>query len=166
MITLAATGHRPDRLEGGHSPMTRRALGALAVEHLHYNRPDHVLTGMALGWDQAVAAACVILEIPFTAAVPFKDQPLKWARDCRERYDLLLGHAAAVEVVSLYPGDRAFELRNRWMVDNCTQVAALWDGDPTGGTARCVRYARQKHRPVVNLWPLWIGPDAFDNLLG
>lgn len=162
----AATGHRPDKLEGTYSLLTRRALGAVAVQHLHYNRPDSVISGMALGWDQAVAGACVTLRIPFIAAVPFEGQEKRWPVEAQERYWRLLGQAERVEVVSEYPGAKAMDLRNRWMVDNAEEMLALWNGDLIGGTANCIRYAETCGRPVTNLWSTWIGGDEFDRMLG
>lgn len=164
-MIVAATGHRPDKL-GGYDLLPRRALGALAVEHLHYNRPTSVIVGMALGWDQAVAAACVTLGIPFIAAVPFEGQESRWPEESQQRYFRLLGHAERVEVISEYPGSRAMELRNRWMVDHADEMLALWNGDLLGGTANCIRYAEQRGRPITNLWRRWVGPDEFDAVLG
>jgi hypothetical protein len=58
--------------------------------------------------------------------------------------------------------------RNRWMVDNCGVLLALWpcpeappsevegrsrrNGEEQGGTWYTIRYARSKGRPVVQLW--------------
>jgi hypothetical protein len=46
------------------------------------------------------------------------------------------------------------QIRNEWMVDHCTHVAALWDGSP-GGTGNCIRYVRKIGRPFDNLWQDW-----------
>jgi len=165
MTVLAATGHRPDKLEGGYSLVTRRALGAVAVQHLHYNRPDKVISGMALGWDQAVAGACVTLGIPFIAAVPFEGQESRWPAESQERYFRLLGHAESVEYVSQYASAHSMDLRNRWMVDRAGAMLALWNGDLVGGTANCIRYAESRRVPVVNLWAKWIG-DPLADVLG
>lgn len=165
MTVVAAAGHRPDKLQGGHSLVTRRALGAVAVQHLHYNRPTRVISGMAQGWDQAVAGACVTLGIPFIAAVPFEGQEQVWPAEAQERYFRLLGHAEEVVYVSEYPGARAMELRNRWMVDRADEILALWNGNVGGGTANCIHYAGQRGVPVTNVWSLWVG-DPLADVLG
>lgn len=155
MTVLAVTGHRPDKV-GGHGITARRALGAFAAERLLHLAPDEVITGMALGWDQAVAAACVLLDIPFTAAVPFRGQENLWPTEARKRYHLLLGRAKGIAYVcdEFVPRVKAMQIRNEWMVDRADRVAALWDGS-FGGTHNCIVYAKKVGVPVVNLWSKW-----------
>lgn len=167
-MIVAATGHRPDKL-GGHDIKTRRAMGALAVEYLHERRPTKVIVGMALGWDQAVAGACVALGVPFTAAVPWSGQPDLWPEESQRRYWRLLGQAA--EVVTVCEGaavnvPRAMQRRNEWMVDNAEGVVALWNGLIGGGTANCIAYAQKVGRPIENLWERWIFDEDTRAMLG
>jgi hypothetical protein len=58
------------------------------------------LSGMALGWDLAVAKACTILGVPFLAAVPFAGQENIWPRESKELYHELLAQASEVVIVS------------------------------------------------------------------
>jgi uncharacterized phage-like protein YoqJ len=168
-VIVAATGHRPDKL-GGYDMKTRRALGGLAVEWLRYKQPDQVVSGMALGWDQAVAAACVMLDIPFIAAIPFWGQEERWPQEAQDRYRRLRS-CASVEVyvldqavVSQHDAVRALQQRNEWMVDYAQRedpetgkVLALWNGT-MGGTHNCIRYAEKKGVAVTNLWLDWSLP--------
>jgi uncharacterized phage-like protein YoqJ len=153
-MVLAVTGHRPSKLGGyGESAYTKLVLFARKV--LDQLEPIRVITGMALGWDQAIAQACVDLKIPFSAAVPFNGQELTWPRAAQDRYHRLLGQAQEVVIVS--DGDYApekMQVRNQWMVDNCDVLLALYDGS-SGGTANCVRYAEGKSVPVINIWSSW-----------
>ncbi len=147
---LAATGHRPDKL-GGYTARAADRLEQVALNYLRLNRPDRVISGMALGWDQAWASAAICLDLPFDAAVPFDGQERAWPAESRARYRTLL--ALADRVVVVCPGGYAaskMQMRNEWMVDNCTALVALWDGSP-GGTANCVRYAEGRV-PVFNLY--------------
>lgn len=155
MKTIAVTGHRPEKV-GGHGITARRALGAFAAEQLRLLAPDYVITGMALGWDQAIAAGCVLLGIPFTAAVPFEGQERRWPPEAQERYHRLLSFAGQRVVVcdEFTPAVRALQKRNEWMVDHAEEVIALWDGS-FGGTHNCITYARKKGVPVTNLWDRW-----------
>jgi uncharacterized phage-like protein YoqJ len=164
MTVIAATGHRPDKL-GGHTNMARLALGGLATEYLNRVRPSRMIVGMALGWDQAVAGACVALDIPFVAAVPFEGQESRWPPEAQKLYRWLLTMAEDVEVVSAFPGARAMQFRNEWMVDQAEAVVALHDGS-WGGTFNCVEYARKRGVPVENLWARWSLPDDVRALLG
>jgi len=156
-MTLSVTGHRLGRKLGGYGKEVLAALQRVALRGLEQLQPDKVITGMALGWDQAVAIACLDLGIPFHAAVPFDGQDAVWPHHSRQLYHSLLSKAAEVTVVS--PGPyAAWKLyrRNEWMIDHSDLVLALWDGSPDGGTAACVRYAQSKGKSVFNVWSLWL----------
>ena len=77
--TIAGTGHRPQKL-GGFGETANSTLRRFARAWLEILAPERGISGMALGWDQALAAAAVDLAIPFVAAVPFASQAVKWAR--------------------------------------------------------------------------------------
>jgi uncharacterized phage-like protein YoqJ len=146
----AATGHRPGKL-GGYSPAVAARLDRLAEEYLSIMRPDRVISGMALGWDQAWTRAAVRLGIPFDAAVPFEGQESAWPSTSQADYRALLTHATRVSVISP-PGYAAWKMqkRDQWMVDKCTRLVALWDGTP-GGTKNCIDYATGRVE-IVNLF--------------
>jgi hypothetical protein len=69
-VVLAGTGHRPQRL-GAPWPASRDELERLAEDALRALRPSRVVSGVALGWDLALAAAAQRVGVPVTAAVPF-----------------------------------------------------------------------------------------------
>jgi uncharacterized phage-like protein YoqJ len=165
MTTIAVTGHRPKKL-GGYDLNARRALGCFAIEQLYWNAPDRVITGMALGWDQAIAGACIVLGIPFVAAIPMPGHSRPWPREARDRYEFLLSRAQEVAMVSdvLTNVNRAMQKRNEWMVDRADRLLALWDGT-FGGTCNCVYYAQRTGVPVDNIWASWEDP-ALGRLLG
>jgi uncharacterized phage-like protein YoqJ len=154
---IAVTGHRPEKL-GGYSFDVTDGLKNLAKKYLKKRNPREVITGMALGWDQAVALACIPLKIPFTVALPFEGQENQWSAEQRKNYRMILTHAAQITIVGA-KGYAAFKFqaRNEWMADNCTRVMALWDGSP-GGTANMIRYATGpgRWRPLDNLWSEYI----------
>lgn len=155
-MRLAATGHRPDKL-GGYSDHILEALVDCATAYLERlpTRPARVISGMAQGWDTAVATAALNLRIPLVAAIPFEGQELKWPEAAQRRYRDIRSRAAYPVVVS--PGGYVpwkLQLRNEWMVDNCDRIVALYDGS-AGGTRNCLRYAAKKGVPVDNLWSLW-----------
>lgn len=153
-MILAATGHRPDKL-GGYGADIEARLRMLAVCALNKLRPTQVISGMALGWDQAIAQAAITLEIPFIAAVPFAGMEKKWPQSSQEKFCAIL--ACATEVVVVTPGGYApwkLQKRNEWMVDHCDKLVALWDGSH-GGTFNCLQYADVKGKPYDNLWDEW-----------
>lgn len=160
-MIVAATGHRPDKL-GGYGVATH--LEGLARHALaSVDGIERVISGMALGWDQAVAEAAVQLGIPVMAAVPFEGQARVWPAPAQARYHRILERVQGIVIVtapaprSSGEAARAMQARNIWMVDNATHVLALWNGDAGGGTAHCVGYAERLGRPVWNLWGEWSG---------
>lgn len=152
--TLAVTGHRPNKL-GGYTTQAHMHLVRFAVLVLRELQPNLVITGMAQGWDQAIAHAAAHLHIPFQAAVPCDGQEKMWPVVSQEYYQRLLVKAAQVTVVR--PGPYApekMQVRNEWMVNHATDLCALWNGT-SGGTANCVKYANYKALPVLNKWQDW-----------
>lgn len=152
-LVLAGTGHRPDKL-GGYGDDIYNRLVALATDSLIRLNPSHVISGMALGWDQALAEAALNLQLPVIAAVPFKDQERMWPASSQNKYHRILDRCTVQEVCP--PGFAAWKMqrRNQWMVDNCDVLLALWNGS-TGGTDNCIQYALEKERTIVNLWEVW-----------
>lgn len=154
-MILSGTGHRPHKL-GGYGLDVYQNLVSFATRSLYeYHRyvtpVDRVLSGMALGWDQALCQACITLDIPYTACVPFEDFDCRWPQKLRVYYNHLLDKANAVVVVSQVPALYSFQKRNEYMVDNCDAVLALWDGSE-GGTKDCIDYCNKVGRIYHNLW--------------
>ncbi len=154
--TLCVTGHRPNKLGGFDYRITNR-LYHVALEALMEHWPAEVITGMALGWDQAIAEAALTLKIPFIAAIPFEGQERLWPPAAQDRFRSLRLKAASEVIVSLGGYEVAkMHTRNEWMVDRSVGVIALWDGS-SGGTGGCVQYAKLTGKPVFNVWDKWVG---------
>lgn len=153
-FVVAGTGHRPNKL-GGYGENVLYKLIQVAMVHLEQLKPDLVLSGMALGWDQALAIAAHQLKIPFVAVVPFAGQESQWPQGSQELYQNLLQLAEQTVVVcdGHYAAWKMMK-RNEWLVDNCDVVLALWDGSP-GGTSHTVSYAQIQNRPIENAWKTW-----------
>jgi uncharacterized phage-like protein YoqJ len=154
MKIYAATGHRPDKL-GGYSRGIELKLEKLALRYLIKKKPDKIISGMAQGWDLAWATAGLELGIPVIAAIPFVEQSTRWPEESRERYSDILQRCTEVKYVCISGyAPWKMQVRNRWMVDNCTKLVALWNGS-SGGTANCIEYAKSVNRRIFNLWPRW-----------
>lgn len=153
-LVIAGTGHRLDKL-GGYSDKVQLRLAQLACAVFKLYEPRLVITGMAIGWDMALALACGELNIPFVAAVPFKGQEARWPEKTVDLYNRLLGKASEVVYVC-EPGYEAWKMqeRNEYMVDRADLILALWNGS-SGGTANCIQYAQKVHKPVLNVWRSW-----------
>ena len=157
-VTLAFTGHRPNKLGGYdyHNPLNKLVERAmeLAIEEIN---PTKIISGMALGVDQLAANLAQMNSIPWIAAVPFRGQELAWPKQSQTIYHRLLETASEVVIVS--DGEyspQKMQIRNQWMVDNCTQLLAVWDGS-NGGTANCVTYAEAQGKPIRFINPRELG---------
>lgn len=108
---------------------------------------------MALGVDQDFAYVCVEKSIPFIAAIPFVGQESTWPIPSQEFYKELLSYAYCTYVVcqGAYSPHK-MHLRNKWMVDNCDVLIAVWDGS-NGGTRNCVEYADEVGRTMSRINP-------------
>lgn len=158
---IAGTGHRPPRLGLSYSRPDLDKLTEFAITHLR-SRNDYgddnlsIISGMALGWDQALALAATVLDIPFIAAIPFEGQEKKWPKSAQDLYRQIISRAAQVVCVgSKNEIMNAFHLRDYWMVDNATEMLTLYNGEAYGGTFKTLKYARKKQRQVTNLWEDW-----------
>lgn len=162
---IHATRHRPQKL-GGFGRATQARLLVLASCCLTGCADvTRVVSGMALGWDLALAHAAVLTGIPFTAAVPCDAQESRWPPSSQAYYRRLLALSDDVVVVS--PGGYEpwkMQARNEWMVDQCDLLLALWDGS-RGGKANCCWYAQRIERPIENLWREWTRLNDSDSAL-
>ena len=148
-MILCGTGHRPDKL-GGYSADTTQTLIDLASKHL--DGVDKVISGMALGWDIALAIAAIQKGIPVIAAIPFFGQERLWPEESQNIYNNVLDlcHEHVIVCEGGYAPWKMLE-RNKWMVDHSDMVLALWNGT-AGGTRHCVAYANKKGKVVHNVW--------------
>jgi uncharacterized phage-like protein YoqJ len=158
-LVICGTGHRPKKIVVGaanaYDPHVFGRLVDLASAALIRVSATLVISGMAIGWDMALAEAALRVGRPFDAYVPFRGQEGLWPEESKRQYSRLL--AAARNVVVVCPGTYAawkMQRRNESMVDAAGRVLALWNGT-RGGTANCVAYANQVGRPVMNLWSSW-----------
>lgn len=150
-MIFGVTGHRDVLQEPGELQQFAR----LSVARMVCAGASEIITGMALGWDLAVAEACMDLRVRFIAAVPFMRQPERWRPEDRARWERCLLAAYHVDVGSTVPGTKALHDRNRWIVDQCEELWAFHSGK-RGGTDHCVLYAQGVGRRIVMLWGDWL----------
>ena len=158
VMRVAFTGHRPPKI-GGYNPDTslRQAVqGQIRAQlvRLLAKYPDlTVLVGGALGVDTDAGFIAHELNIPFTLCAPCRNQDKKWFATSKADYAKLIGFAQSV--VYVHDGDytpSCMSERNKYMVDNCDGLIAIWDGS-SGGTGNCVRYAKSVAKPVIFIDP-------------
>ena len=158
MTVIAFSGHRPDKLpnkETGYNIPNPTYIHVCKQidKALRELKPEKVISGMALGVDQWGAMIAYKLGIPFLAAIPFENQECKWPEKSQESYRLLRKLASEEVIVS--PGGYSankMQVRNKWMVDHCDKLIAVWDGSQ-GGTGNCVDYARSVNKDIYLIDP-------------
>lgn len=156
-MIYAATGHRPDKL-GGYGDEVFAALERVALKFIFKHKPECIISGMALGWDQAIASACIATDTKFIAAVPFVGQERRWPVKSQEYYRKLLQKAYLVQVVSQGGfTHNVMHIRNHWMVENTEAMVSLFNpAETSGGTYSCLAYARKRKRPIIPMWDVWL----------
>lgn len=154
-MILAATGHRPDKLNNEYNcdgPCTLYLRQQFCNIFEKY-KPEKIISGMALGVDTVWALTAFSLNIPVIAAVPFEGQESIWPERSKQRYRMMIQHAAHVEYVC-EPGYAPWKMqkRNEWMTDQADVLVAVWNGSK-GGTANCVSYAEKINKNIELINP-------------
>jgi uncharacterized phage-like protein YoqJ len=152
-MIYSATGHRPGKCFDYSDKIFSNLVELAELAYSEYN-PSEIVSGMALGWDLAVAQAAINMKIPFTAAIPCENQEHKWPEKSQKQYQNILKHASKSVILSKTYDYQCMQRRNIWMVDNSDRIFALWNGT-SGGTANCINYAKLKNKEIVNLWTIW-----------
>jgi uncharacterized phage-like protein YoqJ len=154
-MRIAGTGHRPNKLGGYTEQAFNRLVQILKKWLADHPEVDEVVTGMALGFDQALAQAALELGISYIAAVPFQGQESVWKDSDKERYFGLLKKAKKIVYVGT-PGysNAKMHARNHWMVDNCDEILTMHDGSK-GGTFACLAYARLRNKKIHNIYNIF-----------
>jgi len=82
--------------------------------------------------------------IKLIGVLPFEEQAKYWNKHWRERYYNVLGKCD--DVITLYtryePG--CYQERNRYMVDMCQRLIAVYDGVSNGGAKNTISYAQEQ----------------------
>jgi uncharacterized phage-like protein YoqJ len=169
-LRIAGTGHRPQKLnpldlndkrfgfsQEAHQILLDTARQALTeLQDNHPGKEIDVITGVALGFDQALAEAALEKNMHVIAAIPFEGQEKTWRPDSQRRYFELLERITQQggEVHVISPGGYSaakMQTRNIWMVDRADKVLALHSGF-SGGTANCIEYAKDQGKDIHNIW--------------
>ena len=108
-------------------------------------KPTSIISGMADGWDIALAKTSLNLNIPLVAAIPFKDHIKYWN---------ILNNPLTLSHIVCEGGYEVWKLhrRNEWMADRANLMLAFWDGNEKGGTFNCIEYCKRKNIPWINLY--------------
>jgi uncharacterized phage-like protein YoqJ len=155
-MIIAGTGHRPQEIGGFKLPNPTYNKICQETERLLVElKPDKVLSGMALGFDQYLAAIAYKRKIPFVAVLPFEGQETAWPQESQKTYRLL--RKVAIEEVIVSPGGYTpakMQIRNQYLCDHSDILLACFIPTKTkGGTFNCIQYAKSIDRKIIFINP-------------
>lgn len=168
-MIISITGHRPNGLpkEYGYNlnnetwTKLKEYIEATIEECYKYATPNEELTlvtGMALGVDTAFWEVAAKLRknnqnIRIEAALPFVGQKKKWTEKSQKQYKKMLSESDKVTIVS-EGGFATYKMmaRNRYMVNKSDIIIAVICKE-TGGTAQCIKYAKEHNKLIIEINP-------------
>jgi uncharacterized phage-like protein YoqJ len=180
-MRIAFTGHRPHKLWGYVDLIPRKESkeskselidkrkekyrtlfvtlrDTVLKEWINRDEKLRIISGMALGVDQVASYVGIYLRerygnVELEAAIPCRDQDLKWSDRSKLVYQYLLSRCDVKTLIHDGPYNYScMQDRNIYMVDHADLLIAVWDGS-TGGTGNCVRYAQSKGIKIIKIDP-------------
>jgi hypothetical protein len=114
--------------------------------------PTSIISGMADGWDIALAKTSLSLNIPLAAAIPFHGFR---GHEKKGEYQDILNNTLTSAYYICSEGYEVWKLhqRNEWIADRANLMLAFWDGNKRGETFNCIEYCHKKNIPWINLFP-------------
>ena len=138
-MRIAVTGHRPKRLKG-----QQKEVKKWLSEQLNKYECTEAISGMAQGADQIFAQAAIEKNIPLICCYPYRKNFF------HQEEQKILNKAKDIKFISeVYTGNRVYWFRDKYMVDNCDLLLAVWDGIKAGGTWLTINYAQKIGKPVI-----------------
>ncbi len=87
-------------------------------------------------------------KIELIAAIPYNGFEKSWCELDKQIYNQILGKAKEVIFVCCHYSRYCFQLRNKYMIDNCSRIIALYNGEK-GGTRNTLEYAKKSNIEIV-----------------
>jgi hypothetical protein len=140
LFIVGGTGHRAYCEEVGLTEVIRSV------------NPTSIISGMADGWDIALAKTSLSLNIPLAAAIPFHGFR---EHEKKGEYQDILNNTLTSAYYICSEGYEVWKLhqRNEWIADRANLMLAFWDGNKKGETFNCIEYCHKKNIPWINLFP-------------
>lgn len=156
------TGYRPAKfpfkLSGNDSDYVEFENDLMSgILDLISNGCNTFYTGMAMGFDIIAAEVVSLLKrarpnlnIKLVCVLPYENQGDSFGDFWREKYYNVMTVADEKIVISENYHKGCYQMRNKYMVDNCDIVLTWYDGK-SGGTRNTINYALQNNRKVINI---------------
>lgn len=121
------------------------------------------ITGMAIGSDTAFAEACITIELPFIAAIPYQQQGRNWSFNDYYKYERIISNPLCYPWIcnrDYEPSPnwifKAIQDRNDWVIDHCTLLYGVYENsidEVDGGTGYTLKRAKEVRREILKVWP-------------
>lgn len=168
-VTIAITGHRPNRLSGPHTALELICREVLSVIRKDIPKDDPqpiVLSGLAEGADRIFAEAALKEDFRLEAVFPFQEDDYRttFMSPHSDDFYMLKEKASNIHLLNgdIQDMETAFHDLGRFLVEKCDMLVAIWDGEAgigKGGTPDVIDLARAANKPVV-----WINADGSTKL--
>ena len=156
---VGITGHRPSYFKNAEQERLRFLTRfGYAFDSLSFLESENLIlaNGGAPGVDYWALEYALKHKIPFELYLPFSVSELKKFRTKKE-YEFLNKCIKSNFCMGQYEASktynsRAYQQRNRSVVDKSFVVLAYWTGNTKSGTFNCIKYALQRNKLVWNLY--------------
>lgn len=159
-MKIAVTGHRPPRLKGQEEDIYIWFEEQISMARLMYGKIDEVYCGMAQGADQIFYRAAANSYLRINCCYPWKKKDMDFIEQAALGGTTIAPMLTRIWLYDQYPGKKGYIERDRYMVDHCDVLLAVWDGVEEGGTWDTIKYAREKGRPIIYYGGLEYGRDS------
>lgn len=152
MLSVALTGHRPERLGYAKDPYATESWGRM-IDWLKLKIQENDITdvycGMANGCDIAYGIATLELKDEGYLVKLHCILPCKNYNESNTWYKMLKDGADEWVELSeqFYKG--CDDARDQYMVDHSDKLFAIWDGNKSGGVWSTIRKAQKKGIDIV-----------------
>lgn len=163
-MCCAFTGHRPKFFPWGYDESDSRCIElksifADQIRILTKQGYTDFLTGMALGVDVWAAQAVLELrehdpKLKLHCILPCIGQEKSWSVEAKKTYYAIIKVADSRVYANRAYYKECMLDRNKFMVDNCDLLFAVYGGITRSGTASTINYARSQKRKILILDPL------------
>ena len=154
MASCCFTGHRT--IPAKDFDLVRRGLED-EIDRLAEEGVEQFYAGGALGFDTLASLTVLMLKrrhqsIRLTLVLPCRDQAEKWAQTDQVQYEYIKSRADEVIYTAEEYHKGCMQKRNRYLVDSCDYLIAVWDGTASG-TGSTVRYAQENNKSIIIINP-------------